>query len=430
MEHLVIIGNGITGVTVARHVRKKSDLKITLISDETKYFFSRTALMYVYMGHMKFEDIKPYEDWFWEKNRLDLIYAKVNEIDTENKVLHLNNNETVSFSKLVIATGSKSNKFGWPGQDLPGVQGLYHLQDLELLEKNTEEIKNAVIVGGGLIGIELAEMLHSRGIHVTFVIREEFYWDNILPKEDAKLITCHILEYGFDILLNTNLKQIIAGDNGRVRAITTDKGEEIKTQFVGLDSSIKTNRGVLVNDYLETNISDVYAAGDCAEIIVPESDRNRFEQLWYTGKMQGEVLAKTILGERTKYERGIWFNSAKFLDIEYQTYGFVSNIKRDGEETFWWEHHDHKHAINIVYRKNDRVLVGINSYGIRLLHVVFDKWISENRTIDYVLENLRTANFDPEFYKKYEANIIAHYNKLNPAHQIKLKNKRSLKLTA
>ena len=126
----------------------------------------------------------------------------MNEIVTEYKVLHLINNETVSYTKLVIATGSKSNKFGWPGQDLPGVQGLYHLQDLELLEKNTTGMTNAVIVGGGLIGIELSEMLHSRGIHVTFIIREEFYWDNILPKEDARVITRHILEYGFDILLN------------------------------------------------------------------------------------------------------------------------------------------------------------------------------------------------------------------------------------
>lgn len=168
MEHLIIIGNGITGVTVARHVRKKSDMKITLISDESKYFFSRTALMYVYMGHMKFENIKPYEDWFWKKNRLYLIHTKVNKIDTDNKVLHLSNNSTILFSKLVIATGSKSNKFGWPGQDLPGVQSLYHLQDLELLEKNSTGIKHAVIIGGGLIGIELAEMLHSRGIHITF----------------------------------------------------------------------------------------------------------------------------------------------------------------------------------------------------------------------------------------------------------------------
>lgn len=440
MEHLIIIGNGIAGVTVARHVRKKSDIKITLISDESKYSFSRTALMYIFMGHMKFENTKLYEDWFWEKNRLDLIHAKVIEIDTENKVLHLSNNETVSYSKLVIATGAKSNKFGWPGQDLPGVQGLYHLQDLELLEKNAEGINKAVIVGGGLIGIELAEMLHSRGIHVAFIIREKFYWSNILPEFDARIITRHILENGFEICFSTNLKEILAGDNGRVRAITTDKGEEIETQFVGLtpgvspnidlvkDSTIKTNRGVLVNDFLETNIPDIYAAGDCAEKIVPDKDRNPFEQLWYTGRMQGEALAKTIIGERTKYERGIWFNSAKFLDIEFHTYGFVSSTQRDGEETFWWEHDDHKHAINIAYRSDDRVLVGINSYGIRLKHVVFDKWISENRTIDYVLENLRTANFDPEFYKKFETNIITHYNKLNPAHQIKLRKKRLFKL--
>jgi NAD(P)H-nitrite reductase large subunit len=436
MEHLVIIGNGITGVTIARNVRKNSDIKITLISDESKYFFSRTALMYVFMGHMKFENIKPYEDWFWEKNRLSLIHAKVNEIDTDNKLLKLKNNENVQYSKLVIATGSKSNKFGWPGQDLPGVQGLYHLQDLELLENNSNGIKEAVIVGGGLIGIELAEMLHSRGIHVTFLVREEFFWDNILPKEDAKLITRHILEYGFNILLETNLKEIIAGDDGRVRAILTDKDEEIKTQFVGLtagvhpnidlvkDSTIKANRGIPVNDYLETNIPDVYAAGDCAEIIVPDSERNRFEQLWYTGKMQGETLAKTILGKRTKYERGIWFNSAKFLDIEYQTYGFVSNLQRDGEESFWWEHDDHKHAIKIVFRSDDKVLIGINSFGIRLKHKVFDKWISENKTVDFVLENLRTANFDPELFKKYEKDIVEHYNTLYPNNRIKLKSKR------
>ena len=73
MEHIVIIGNGIAGVTAARHIRKLSDKKITIISTETEYFFSRTALMYVYMGHMKWEHLKPYEDWFWEKNRINLL---------------------------------------------------------------------------------------------------------------------------------------------------------------------------------------------------------------------------------------------------------------------------------------------------------------------------------------------------------------------
>ena len=72
MKHVVIIGNGISGVTAARHIRKRSDHRITIISSETPHFFSRTALMYVYMGHLKFEHTKPYEDWFWKKNKLDL----------------------------------------------------------------------------------------------------------------------------------------------------------------------------------------------------------------------------------------------------------------------------------------------------------------------------------------------------------------------
>ena len=159
MQHLVIIGNGIAGITTARHVRKMSNMKITVISSETKHFFSRTALMYAYMGHMRFKEIKPYEDWFWSKNNIELIYARVNSIDTDNKTLQLDNNETISYDKLVISTGSKTNKFGWPGQDLPGVQGLYSWQDVELLEENTKNISHAVIVGGGFHG--KSTLLHA-----------------------------------------------------------------------------------------------------------------------------------------------------------------------------------------------------------------------------------------------------------------------------
>jgi NADH dehydrogenase FAD-containing subunit len=85
-RNIVIIGNGISGVTCARHIRKKDEsAQITIISGETDHFFSRTALMYIYMGHMKYEHTKPYEDWFWEKNRIDLKRAWVEKIDFEKK---------------------------------------------------------------------------------------------------------------------------------------------------------------------------------------------------------------------------------------------------------------------------------------------------------------------------------------------------------
>ena len=172
MKHLVIIGNGISGITAARHVRKRSNYRITVISDETEHFFSRTALMYVYMGHMKYENIKPYEDWFWKKNKIELIRDLAQKVETSSKKLHLKSGAVVRYDILIIATGSKSNKFGWPGQELQGVQGLYSYQDLELMEYNSKHTKHAVIVGGGLIGIEMAEMLLSRGIKVTMLVRE------------------------------------------------------------------------------------------------------------------------------------------------------------------------------------------------------------------------------------------------------------------
>ena len=435
MKHLVILGNGITGVTVARQVRIQSDMKITMISAETDYFYSRTALMYIYMGHMTFDDTKPYEDWFWEKNKINLVRGFVSDIDTDKQELTLDNRQKISYNALVIATGSKSNKFGWPGQDLPGVQGLYSYQDLESLEENTKNISHAVLVGGGLIGIELAEMLRSRNILVTFLVRENYFWNIILPEEEAKIISRHIIEHGIDLRLSTELKEIVGGENGRVSAVITNKNEKIPCQFVGLtvgvhpnievvkESKIETGRGVLVNEHLETNIENVYAAGDCVEIKTSEGERNKIEQLWYTGRLQARALAQTLCGNRTRYDRGIWFNSAKFLDIEYQTYGFVSSKRGPGEKSFYWEHKKGKKCIRMVYNEKSGIVIGVNLFGIRGRHRVYEKWIREKRTVEYILAHLRDANFDPEFFVRHESEIISLFNKENPDKQIQLQPK-------
>jgi NAD(P)H-nitrite reductase large subunit len=242
MEHIVIIGNGISGVTAARHIRKLSDKKITIISAESDYFFSRTALMYVFMGHMKFEHTQPYENDFWKKNRIDLVNGWVLEVTPQSKSVTLNNGSVINYDKLIIATGSKSNKFGWPGQDLKGVTGLYHKQDLETLEQFSPSCKRAVIVGGGLIGIELAEMLHSRNIPVTFLVREKSFWDPVLPAGESQLINRHIIEHHIDLQLETGLLEILSDENGNARAIVTDKNETIDCQIVGLTAGVSPNR--------------------------------------------------------------------------------------------------------------------------------------------------------------------------------------------
>lgn len=436
--HIAIIGNGISGITAARFIRKLSDHQITVISAETDHFFSRTALMYIYMGHMRYEDTTPYEDWFWDKNRINLVRAYVEKIDTDAKQLHLNNGKPIQYDKLILATGSASNKFGWPGQDLNRVQGLYSYQDLEGMEAASEGLKRAIIVGGGLIGIEMAEMFHSRHIPVTFLVREKSFWDMAIPHEESQMVNREIIDNGLDLRLETELKEIIDDGNGTACAVITNKGERIECGFVGLTAgvhpnigfvknttSIETQKGILVDNYLRTSVPDVYAIGDCAQMRTPRSGRRPIEAVWYCGRMMGETVAYNVCGKNIEYNPGIWFNSAKFMDIEYQVYGSVLAKPPENHQSLYWEHKGGKKSVRIVYDKNTLEVLGFNLMGIRYRHEVCEKWILNKTHIETILQNLGLANYDPEFYEEYEKDVVDLYNQ-QTGKNLQLKKRRGL----
>lgn len=435
MQHIVILGNGIAGITAARHIRKLSDHKITVISGETEHFYSRTAIMYIYMGHMKYEHTKPFEDWFWTKNRIELHKGWVTSIDFDQKQVLLDGYGPIGYDKLIIATGSQSNKFGWPGQDLKGVQGLYGIPDLELMEQNTKNVERAVILGGGLIGVEMAEMLHSRHIPVTYLIREKHFWGNVLPEEEASLIDRHLASHGIDLHTEVELDSLVDDGTGHVKAAKLKSEEIIPCQFVGLtvgvspniqlvkNTALETDRGILVDDHLQTNIADVYAIGDCAQVRHPMPHRKAIEAVWYVGRMMGETVAHTITGKPTAYRPGVWFNSAKFFDIEYQTYGAVTPECPPDCQSFYWESTDGKKCIKIIYEATSQVVKGVNLFGIRSRHEVWDKWLKGSRTLDFVIQNLPEANFDPEFFTHWEGAIQQQYNEQHPNQTVKVRTK-------
>ena len=294
---------------------------------------------------------------------------------------------------------------------------------MEQLEANAKESKHAVIVGGGLIGIELAEMLHTRKIPVTFLVREDSFWNKVLPNQESALINKEIRSNGIDLRLSTNLVEIVSDEQGRAKAVTTDKGETIACDIVGLTAGVRPNidflkktkidigRGVLVNRFLETNCKDVYAIGDCAEQQEPIDERRAVEAVWYTGRMMGETVARTICGNPTQYKPGHWFNSAKFFDIEYQTYGWVWALPRENEARFYWEHASGKKSIHISFDKKTHEFIGINTFGIRLRHERFDSWLRQKAKVETVLEQLKDANFDPEFYAAHESEILEKFNR-------------------
>lgn len=416
-RHCVIIGNGIAGSNAARFIRKLSDHEVTMISAESESPYSRTALMYIYMGHVRFQDTLLYEEGFWQKNRINRVKAQVKEVDTAAKRVILSDDSSLEYDVLIIASGSKSNKFGWKGQDLEGVRGLYHLQDLEYIAQRSAGIRRAVIVGGGLIGIELAEMLHSRHIPVTMLVRENSFWNNVLPPEESAMVNRHIREHGIDLRLSTELAEITDDGNGAVAGIITKTGERIDCDFVGLtvgvspniyflkDSGIELGKGILVNDLLETNVKGVYAVGDCAELRQPRPGRKAIEAVWYTGRMMGQTVAYTVCGKPVSYNPGTWFNSAKFFDIEYSVYGQINPNQDASTDSIYWEHPDGKKSIRIAFDKASGSVTGFNLMGIRYRQEVCENWIKTRTPIDKVLAQLPLANFDPEFFERFEAEI-------------------------
>ena len=144
--------------------------------------------------------------------------------------------------------------------------------------------------------------------------------------------------------------------------------------------------------------------------------------------MTGVQTCALPICEPSTYSPGHWFNSAKFFDIEYQTYGIVNSKLNENEQTFYWEHSNGKISFRIVYEKNNENIIGFNVFGLRLRHEVCNEWLTEKRSVDYIIEHLPKANFDPEFYKKHEPEIIAQFNKQS-GKSLKLKSRKGLLAT-
>lgn len=419
---IIIIGNGIAGTTLARHFRKKSDHPLLLISDESDYFFSRTAMMYVFMGHLRWEDTKPYEDPFWIKNNIQCLRGRVIELEATKKTIVLENGKRLCYEELVFATGSVPKRMNWPGEESKGVFSLYHKKDMDQLDQWVQPNQKAVVVGGGLIGVELAEMFRSRNLSVTYLVRESHFWKNALCVEEANIITSHLKAHGIEMLFNTEVQGILSGPSGEVTHVQTQAQKKIECQTVGITigvrpqvdflrtSALNIDQGIIVDNMLKTNLPHIYAIGDCAQLAMPLPHRKAIEPVWYSGRMMGETLAQTLTGNPTPYRPGHWFNSAKFFDIEYQTYGQMTDPLIGEENQFIWQDKKNNKSLRFAFSKKNNQFLGISSLGLRLRHETFDRWLNQKVKIETVINNLEEAHFDAEFSHRYENEIKKKWN--------------------
>jgi NAD(P)H-nitrite reductase large subunit len=411
--HYVIIGNGVAGISAANEIRgRDNSCKITVISKESDHFFSRTALMYVFCGQLNPRDVEPFPRDHYLRMGLERIRGRVTRLDSRQRRLILSSGEEVTYDRLLIACGSVPRMIGWPGQDLNGVGSFVSWQDLEWMQQKALTTGKACVVGGGLIGIEVTEILLKAGIAVHFIIREDFFWPIAFDQNEGTLIVEYMRRHGCDVRLQTECKEVL-GKDGKVIGLLTNKDETIDCDMVVFaigvqpqtgwleDSGIKLDDfgGIVVGDHLETNLPDVWAAGDCTSVVW-FNDVRRPEQLWYTSRDQGRIAGRNLVGDQRVYRRGTFYNSAKLFDIEYTTAGYV-NFRFEGEQNWFAHEEGTDHTQRITYLPDGSV-IGFNMLGRRWDHRILVRWVEENRQLDWVLQHLHEAAFDEEFYPEFK----------------------------
>ncbi|HYN90926.1 MAG TPA: NAD(P)/FAD-dependent oxidoreductase [Thermoleophilaceae bacterium] len=420
--HHVILGNGVAGMEAALALRARDDAaRITLVSAEHDHFFSRPALMYVFAGQTSLRDTEPYDRGLYERMRFERVSRRVASLDAAGQALVLEDGSRLAYDRLLLAVGSKARPAPWPGAEGPGLPYFVTLRDLEALDREAKTGMKAAVLGGGLIGVEVAEVLHDRGLHVTFVIREGWYFPVALDRNEASLVAEHARAQGVDVRLGASVDAVLRGDDGRIRGVRLAGGDEVAADLVVSTIGVVPNTGFLAgsaltlaksgaietDDGLRTSAPDVWAAGDCANVTWYDGSR-RPEQLWYTARDQGRLAARSMLGDEIAYRRGAWYNSAKFFDLEYTTAGYVPvSTGPDGNPVVppadlrtWFQRVPGRFESQRIVVKGDRV-VGFNMLGSRWNHEPLLDWIQDRRPLEWVLKHLPEAQFDEEFSPRF-----------------------------
>ena len=430
--HYVIVGNGVAGMEAALALRgRDAEARISLVSAEHDHFFSRPALMYVFAGQMRLQDTEPYDRQLYGRMRFERVSKRVRAVDAPEKSLVFEDGSRLGYDALLLAAGSRARPAPWPGSEGPGLHAFVTLRDMEALDRAAAKGGRAIVIGGGLVGVEAAEVLHDRGLHVTFVVRESWYFPLALDRNEAGIVAEHLRSHGLDVRLGVNVDAIARDEGGAVRGVRlspapghegvapAEVAGDLVVGAIGVvpntgflaGSAIKLSRGgaIETDDALRTSVAGVWAAGDCANVTWADGSR-RPEQLWYTARDQGRVAARSMLGDEVAYRRGTWYNSAKFFDLEYTTAGWVPLCLNPADNTAvdpgpevrcWFQRVPGRPESQRIVLRGDRV-VGFNMLGSRWNHEPLLEWIHERRTLDWVLPRLGEAQFDEEFSPRFQ----------------------------
>ena len=360
---IVIIGNSVAMVGAVEAIRKyDTSSEIVVISDETYHVYSRPLISY-YLGNLVSEDKMIYrEKDFYRKNKVETVFGiKAISIDERKKEVYLEKGDSISFDKLLIATGGKPIIPPVEGLNKKNVHTFIKMDDAKKLKEAAKPGSKAVIVGGGLIGFKAAEGLHHLGVDVTIVELADRILSTILDAEGASLVSQSLQNDGIKIITGTTVDKIIGDEY--VKGVLLKNGQELEADnliiAIGVvpnvdvvkNTSISINRGILVDNTMKTSVEDVYAAGDVAEGYDMLVESNRVVPIWPNAYMQGEIAGYNMIGINKSFKGIFPMNSIGYKNTNMITAG-ITNPQQEEFEIISKIDHNRKYYKKFVVKEN------------------------------------------------------------------------------
>ncbi len=334
----LIIGNGIAGTSAAETIRKiDAECSITVVSREETIPYSRPLISYLVSGELDRNDIIIRSSDFYEKLKIDVYLGKsVEKVDIEKRQVFLASGEFLRWDRLLVATGADPRMMDVEGRDLRNIFVLRNIGDaFGIVESCLSGAKKAAVLGGGLVGFKAAYGLLKRGIDVSIFITSPYPLSQVADERSGKLIKETLENHGLKVEVGKSVKKF-EGNRGKVCGALLNDSSFVEFDLVVVakgvkpvvgflkESGVEINRGVVVNDFLESNISGIYAAGDVAEAPDMVWAENRINAIWPVAVEQGKIAAFNMVGLRTRYPGSLGRNVIRIFDLDFMSGGIVN----------------------------------------------------------------------------------------------------------
>lgn len=335
--NILIIGNSAAGTAAVEAIRRYDRTSdIHLLSDEPHPLYSRCLLSY-YLSDVLTRKALQYRDAdFHEKMQVHLhLGRRAVELDADRQRVTADDGSVYPFDRLLIATGSSAKLPDNIPKDIEGVCVLRTIDDAEIIKKNVKHARNAVVLGGGLIGMKAAGALSACGLGIKVVVRSNRVLSQMIDDGASQFYTKRLLESQIEVLKRTDVTEIQSQKN-RLTAVKTDQGQVIPCELLLVAKGVQPNMellqgtdirkrwGIETNPFLQTSHKNIFAAGDVAETFDIPTEEYAVNALWTCAVQQGRIAGLNMIDRTSAYDGTIGMNSLNVCGLPLISYGITS----------------------------------------------------------------------------------------------------------